>query len=488
MNEALPIRVAETRLGVLNVFARMPFRFGAVTIHAAAQATLQVRIETRDGVSAYGYAADFLSYKWFDKRPERSPQEGSADLIQSIEAAVVAFKDAGFSSAFAHWRDLHQGLERESLNRGYNRLGANFGVSMVERAIIDAIGRMTGQSFDRLLRGPLLGIDEQSVFAELKPGSLAAALPPDPLARLSLRHTIGLVDPISAADVSIDDSLDDGFPETLEDYLKCDGINFLKVKVSGDTDADIIRLQQIWAAVEKHGQPVSLTLDGNEQYASIGQFAELMQAIRARPDLNAFYNSILFIEQPVERSAALGGALDRAALEIIGKPLLIDEADGWTTAFEEAVACGYSGVSHKNCKGIFRSFLNNALAASWNESAGQKRYFLSAEDLSDLPTVSLQSDLASVASLGIPHVERNGHHYFRGLDHLSQSEQKAALLHHGDLYRQQSGTIGLDVKNGEIDISSLQVPGFGFATPPNMDRMVKVNDWSFDMLEQGEQK
>lgn len=486
MNEALPIRVAETRLGVLNVFARMPFRFGSVTIHAAAQATLEVRIETRDGSSACGYAADFLSYKWFDKRPERSPQEGSADLIQSIEAAATAYKDAGFSSAFDHWRDLHRDLEQESLDRGYNRLGANFGVSMIERAIIDAIGRMTGQSFGRLLRGPLLGIDEPSVFAGLRPGSLAAALPPDPLARLSLRHTIGLVDPIFKDDVSAEDRLDDGFPETLEDYLECDGINYLKVKVSGDTDSDINRLRKIWAAVEKHRQPVSLTLDGNEQYASIGQFAELMQAIRARPELNAFYNAILFIEQPVERSAALDGALDRAALDIIGKPLLIDEADGWTTAFEEAVACGYSGVSHKNCKGIFRSFLNNALAAARNKSAGQKRYFLSAEDLSDLPTVSLQSDLASVASLGIAHVERNGHHYFRGLDHLSQREQQAALQHHGDLYRQQSGTIGLDIKHGEIDISSLQVPGFGFATPPNMDRMIDVNDWSFDMLEQGE--
>lgn len=486
MNEALPVRVAETRLGVLNVFARMPFRFGAVTIHAAAQATLEVRIETRDGSGACGHAADFLSYKWFDKRPERSPQEGSADLIQSIEAAATAYKNAGFSSVFAHWRDLHRGLEQKSLNRGYNRLGANFGVSMIERAVIDAVGRMTGQSFDSLLRGPLLGIDEPSVFAGLRPGSVAAALPPDPLARLSLRHTIGLVDPIFKDDVSAEDRLDDGFPETLEDYLDCDGINYLKVKVSGDTDSDINRLRKIWAAVEKHGQPVSLTLDGNEQYASIGQFAELMQAIRARPELNAFYDAILFIEQPVERSAALDGALDRAALDIIGKPLLIDEADGWTTAFEEAVACGYSGVSHKNCKGIFRSFLNNALAAAWNDTAGQRHYFLSAEDLSDLPSVSLQSDLASVASLGITHVERNGHHYFRGLDHLSQSEQQAALQHHGDLYRQQPGTIGLNIKNGEIDISSLQVPGFGFATPPNMDRMIDVNDWSFDMLEQGE--
>lgn len=483
MADALDVRVVDSRLGVLNAFARMPFRFGVVTIYAAAQATLELTIETRDGKRSSGYAADFLSYKWFDKRPERTPEQGSADLIRAITDAVEAYSGNGFAPAFAHWRDLHAGLENAGIARDFNRIGANFGVSMAERAMIDAIGRLSGHGFDAMMRGSLLGIDETSVFAELETGSLAAALPAAPLAEIGLRHTVGLVDPISDADIAPGDRVDDGFPETLEEYLRDDGVRYLKIKVSGDTVVDLDRLAAIWRAVELAGHPVSVTLDGNEQYSSIDEFAGLMEAIRARPDLAALLDAILFVEQPVERSVALATPLDVAALKTVGAPLLVDESDGWTTAFSEAMECGYRGVSHKNCKGVFRSFLNNALAAKRNREAGEARYFLSAEDLTDLPVVSLQSDLVAVASLGIPHVERNGHHYFRGLDHLSEAEQVAALADHPDLYRRQGDVVALDVSGGTLGVGSLQVPGFGFAEAPDMSRLVPAEDWSFDMLE-----
>ena len=46
----------------------------------------------------------------------------------------------------------------------------------------------------------------------------------------------------------------------------------------------------------------------------------------------------------------------------------------------------------------------------------------------------LSINLATVRALGIGHVERNGHHYVRGLAHCSAAERAAALRHHGDLY------------------------------------------------------
>jgi hypothetical protein len=50
----------------------MPFRFGVVTIEASPLMTLAADIETADGGSATGYAAGFLAFRWFDKRPEKS--------------------------------------------------------------------------------------------------------------------------------------------------------------------------------------------------------------------------------------------------------------------------------------------------------------------------------------------------------------------------------------------------------------------------------
>ena len=175
------------------------------------------------------------------------------------------------------------------------------------------------------------------------------------------------------------------------------------------------------------------------------------------------------------------------ALRALGrdKPVIIDEADGWVSAFKEAIALGYRGVSHKNCKGIYKSLHNLALAALHNARPARE-LFLSAEDLSNLPVVPLQADLASVALLGITHVERNGHHYFRGLGHLSEAEKTAALAAHPDLYERRGGEVFVRITEGTLECASLQVPGMGFAAPPDMAAMTPVADWDFASLGQEE--
>ena len=68
------VKIGEARLGIANAFARMPFRFGAVTIEAAAALTLELDVIV-DGQHIVGYSSDLLAYKWFDKRPEKSPSD-----------------------------------------------------------------------------------------------------------------------------------------------------------------------------------------------------------------------------------------------------------------------------------------------------------------------------------------------------------------------------------------------------------------------------
>ena len=166
------------------------------------------------------------------------------------------------------------------------------------------------------------------------------------------------------------------------------------------------------------------------------------------------------------------------------KPVIIDEADGWVGAFKEAIALGYRGVSHKNCKGVYKSLHNLAIAQVHNARRGRGELFLSAEDLTNLPVVPLQADLASVALLGITHAERNGHHYFRGLGHLGEAEKAAALLAHPDLYEHRGDEVFLRITDGMLECASLQVPGMGFAAPPDIPAMTPVEDWNFASLEQ----
>ena len=483
---AIEVRLADHRAGIVNAYARMPFRFGVVTMRASPLFTLEITLEDAAGRSARGYAADFLAYRWFDKRPEKSLADNCADLIRTVEVACALYRDAaraGCRSPFALWQASAPEIERTALAEGFNRLGASFGSAMLERAVIDALGRLTGQTCFELIRDDWLGIDLGTITPDLAGRPIAAFLPEHPLTRLHLRHTVGLIDPLTAADVT--QAVADGLPETLEDYLDHDGISHLKLKVAGTLSDDLARLATIAALLARRERRFRISLDGNEQYKTADAFLALIEAIRSTAALDDLWRQTLFVEQPLDRSVALDPGV-RPALQSPGldKPVIIDEADGWVGAFKEAVALGYKGTSHKNCKGIYKSLHNMAFAMEHNRRIGRPDLFLSAEDLSNLPVVALQADLAMVALLGIDHVERNGHHYFRGLGHLSPAEQQAALSAHPDLYERRGADVVLKIDHGTLSCASLQVPGMGFSAPPDMDRLIAPDRWSFHSLGQ----
>ncbi|MEQ9815259.1 MAG: mandelate racemase [Azospirillaceae bacterium] len=476
------VRVVDSRVVVRNAFTRLPFRFGVVTMEASPVGMLEVEVAFADGSREWGVAADFLAYKWFDKRPEKTPADNVADLLQALRTARAVYGAAGEGTPYRLWLDTRQEIERRALADGFNRLGASFAASMLERAVIDAVGRHTAQSFDRMVRENTLGLRPDALLPEVDLHDVLGALPAAPLERVALRHTVGLVDPITAADKG-PDAPRDGFPVTLEEYIAEDGVDYLKLKVSGQIDADVERLTAIAGVMEASGRRFRTTFDGNEQYKRLDDFVALVERIRATPALAGLWDSVLFIEQPLDRAVAMSGPLSDDARRAIGKPLLIDEADGWAEAFRDAIELGYQGVSHKNCKGVYRSLINAGLAAVRNRAAGEARFFQSAEDLTNLAVVPLQADLAAVATLGISHVERNGHHYFCGLDHLPARERDAALAHHPDLYERKGDTVALAIRDGMLSIGSLQVPGLGVVDRPDLDDGVPEAEWRFEMLE-----
>jgi hypothetical protein len=482
---ALRLRVAASRLGVRTAHSRMPFRYGIVTVRSAPIATLEMTVECERGGRATGYAADFLAYRWFDKRPEKTLRDNVADLLRAIELAVAAYsRERSWRTAFELWQACGAQLEADGAAADLNDLTRSFGLSMPERAMLDALGRLTGRPLAAVLLQNMAGIDLARLDPTLDESMPAQILPERPLDRVWVRHTVGLVDPITAADVPERDRVGDGLPETLEEYLAADGLRYLKLKVCGRLEEDLHRLGAVAALLSARPVPCRVTLDGNEQYREADAFAELMGRLRATPALARLHESILFVEQPLERSVAL--ATDAARLlRSVDKPIIIDEADGTLGAFETAMALGYCGVSHKNCKGIVKSLLNLARTRRGNAQLGQARYFLSAEDLTTLPVVPLQSDLAMVALLGIPHVERNGHHYFFGLEHLTGEERAAALRRHPDLYKPFQGSAALRIHEGTLDISSLQTPGMGFAALPDMEAMHAPQSWLASLAADG---
>jgi hypothetical protein len=200
-----------------------------------------------------------------------------------------------------------------------------------------------------------------------------------------------------------------------------------------------------------------VTLDGNEQYASAGAFADFFAQFTSDPQLAPLLACTAFVEQPLRRDQALAQDVSALAKHI---PLLVDESDATLDAFVQARSLGYTGVSSKSCKGFYKSVINAARCALWNQASPGAPYFLSGEDLTMQAGLGLQQDLALVSWLGLAHVERNGHHYVNGLMAAPEVEQQNLLLAHDTLYEYSFDAVRLRIKGGQIALGALDTPGF----------------------------
>ena len=455
------------------VVLRLPFRFGVVTLTACPQAFVRATLSMGDGRTAIGVAAEMMAPKWFDKNLALSNEDNFDQLREVLRMAQAAYLgDVAPASAFGHFARHYLAHQSAAGLRGYNPLLANYGPALIDRAILDAVCRDANTDFYRAMRANLAGIGPAlPSFAAIDFDRFLAGL--KPAAAIEARHTVGMVDAITAADLT--ERVGDGLPETFEEVLACYGHRYFKLKVGGNLAADIARLEAIAAVLDRGDAPYFASLDGNEQYPDAGAVAELLSRMRARPRLARMLTSILFIEQPINRKNALEADFRATPL---GLPVIIDESDGTLDTFAEARARGYDGVSSKTCKGMYKSILNATRCAQWNAAEGNARYFMSAEDLTTQAGLAVQQDLALVNLLGITHVERNGHHYVNGMAALPQAEQQAFLAAHGDLYEHSRGATRVAIRDGRIAIGSLACTGFASAAMPDFSAMQPITNRS----------
>ena len=175
----------------------------------------------------------------------------------------------------------------------------------------------------------------------------------------------------------------------------------------------------------------------------------------------------LLLEQPLARRVAL--AEDIRLLDI-GVPVILDESDDDDDVFERGLALGYRGISSKACKGLYRSLANAVRVAR-----EPQRLRLSGEDLTCQAGLAVQQDTLLAASLGVTHIERNGHHYVRGFGAAPAGEARAFAAAHPTLYRADGDAAVLAVRDGRLDLSSLHVPGFASSAQPSWQDLIPLH-------------
>ena len=437
--------------------ARIPFGFGSTTLRSAPTLWARVSLDFDGAHGASGQSADLLVPKWFDKNPHSSLEQDQAALEDSARAAARAWMEAAPGSLFQQWLQVYRERVDSLGPDDPQRLVRGFGVALVERAVLDAACRAAGQSFHGALACNLFGIDAGAALPTLRGWDSSAAFAEAPTDSVLVRHTVGKADALLPQEVSAELRGEDGHPCSLQEDIQRYGLRAFKLKLGGDPAADLLRLTRIAEVLQELAPASLITMDANEQYGDPLALVGVLRQLQQQAAGAAMLEHLAWIEQPLSRESSLQESLRAPLAELAAfAPMIIDEADTGLDAFPRALALGYRGVSVKNCKGVLRAVLNRGLCEVQGDGA-----FQAGEDLTNLPLVALQQDLATSAALRLPHVERNGHHYFAGLAHLTPAERAWALEQHPDLYDAR----GLRIQGGRLRTGSLQVQGFGLANP-----------------------
>lgn len=473
------IRVCEGDLHLLNMHTRMPFKYGIATMTQMPMAFVRVALEV-NGRTVLGVAADVLAPKWFTKDPERDVGDETNEMLDVIETAIETAEGQNAPSVFDLWLHLYDSQSAWADAEDKPPLLAHFGTSLVERAVMDAFCRAIAKPFHRALLDNDFDIRLGEMRPELAGFSPAAWLPSQPHSQIIARHTVGLCDPLEEKDIAAGERLDDGLPQSLAAAIRAYGLRHFKLKVNGDPARDTERLRSIARVLQAEcGDDFAFTLDGNEQFNSFAEFRQFWETLRANDLLRPFLAKLLFVEQPLHRSVALGNAAATALAEWPDRPpFIIDESDGELESLPAALALGYDGTSHKNCKGVIKSIANRCLLAHRQKQSPARPFLMSGEDLCNVGPIAVQQDLAVCAALGIKSVERNGHHYNAGLSQFPLDVQQQVLSAHGDLYHASpAGWPTLTIRHGRITIDSVNDAAFGVKFLLNTSQFTPADEW-----------
>jgi hypothetical protein len=303
------IQLRDSELFRIQLKARMPFRYGIATMTEVPHVFLRLTFDF-DGTPATGVSADHLPPKWFTKDPKRALDEEIEEMLLVLRTAVVNARQLSAATPFAFWRELYAAQAAWGVTNKIPPLLAQFGVTLVERALIDAFCRHTKTTLATALHENTFGIDLGDIHASLAGTAPADWLPAQPPVRVFARHTVGLSDALTDEEIPADEKVADGLPQSLVACIRFYGMRHFKLKINGESARDQQRLAQmakIFAA--ECGDDYAFSLDGNESFHEVSAFKDYVTNLRANVGDDAFWSKLLFIEQPWHRSVALSPAI-----------------------------------------------------------------------------------------------------------------------------------------------------------------------------------
>ena len=438
--------VGATHLYYLPVTTRVPLKFGpeVTTSVICARASVELNSVGAGAGTAVGWGETPLSVQWV--WPSGIPYAERLQALCALSEAIArAWPDAAqpghpleIGQRFVE-RRLPELLAAANRTRPADTaipwLAALVCASAFDLATHDAYGKLLEcPTYDTY--GPEhLGSDLAALLGD---SAFAGRYPRDYLVparrRLMAWHLVGGLDPLSPDELAGDEP-DDGYPVLLEDWIRSDGLQALKVKLRGDdAEWDYQRLAAVGAIAARH--PVRwLSADFNCTVTDPDYVNRILD--RLRDDEPRTYAAILYVEQPFPYD------LEQHQIDVRSvaarKPLFMDESAHDWKLVRLGRSLGWSGVALKTCK----TQTGAILSLCWARHHGMT---LMVQDLTN-PMLAQVPHLQLAAHAGtIMGVETNAMQFYPA---ASAAE---ALVHPG-LYQR---------RGGHVDLASLTGSGFGY--------------------------
>ena len=350
---------------------RAPYQFGGRTVDDVTLLNVQCRVRTGDGRESWGFGSMPLGNAWaFPGVPYDVSLGAMRALADDLRRLTADCDDAGHPIDLARVLDPEYLRAADTLSRARSlpspipRLCTLVVSSPFDAALHDAYGKAFGVSSYETYGRKFGRTDLSADLGERFKGEyLDKYVPGAPKPQMPVFHSVGASDPLEASDVKA--RLEDGLPNTLEEWIERDGLIRFKIKLNGgNMPADLDRVIRTDRIVNRtlpaRGvKDWKYLLDFNEGCPNVGYLLEFMAKVReATP---SGFARILYIEQPTARDLKRDRAnVMHEAAKLC--PIVADEALTDLESLLLAREMGYTGVALKACKGQTHAMLLAAAA------------------------------------------------------------------------------------------------------------------------------
>jgi L-alanine-DL-glutamate epimerase-like enolase superfamily enzyme len=447
--KATDIRIKDVSFSLEDHRYRTPIKFGGTAVDRATLLNVDCVVETVAGRTARGFGSMPLGNVW--SFPSR--RLSYDDTLEAMKALAGRIRDhtAGctlvghpIDLTWALEPDYHRAAEELTRQRGLAEpippLCTLVVASPFDAALHDAFGKVHGLNCYHTYGPDFLSHDlGHYLGAEFAGHRLDTYLTREPRPRMPLYHLVGALDPLEVADLT--HPVGDGLPETLDEWIRYNGLTHIKIKLNGD-DQDwdvqrVARVERVAAATQAARGVTSwrYSLDFNERCPDVTALVSFLQRVRERSP--GAFERITYIEQPTARDlrANRHNVMHEAAKL---RPVVIDESLLDLESLQMAREMGYTGAALKACKGQTQSLLLAAAASKY-------RMFLCVQDLT-CPGASLIHSAGLAAHVpGVTAIEANARQY-------CPSANRAWEERFGGIFQ---------VRDGQMETGVLTGPGLG---------------------------